>query len=254
MPKKTTNSNPKQKDHYAGYDYTSYWDNRDYEHEAEQIAISRLLKGKKFKKAADVGGAYGRNCIVLTNFADEVTLAEPSKTQLDEAKTYLADYPQIKRKQMQADDLKFKDGELDLIIMIRVMHHLPEPEKEFAELARVLSNDGTMILEVANYAHFRNRVKHLLKGKPLPKQQVDIRKKGSDGIPFSNHNPKTVKALLDENGLEVEKTLSVSNLRSPKLKKLLPKKLMLAIEKSSQPALASSYFGPSIFFSVRRKK
>jgi len=249
----------KKADQYndPNHNYLHYWDGRDYENAAEQIAISRLLVGKRFKHAADIGGGYGRLCVFLKDFSDKVTLAEPSQQQLDIGKEFLKDYPDIDRKLMQADDLKFKDGELDLITMIRVMHHLPDPSAEFKELARVLSKDGYLILEVANYAHGRNRIKHLLKGKKLPHEPVDIRSRHNrrdDEIPFVNHNPHTVQKQLAHAGLKVEKVLSVSNLRSPGLKKIIPMGVMLTAERVLQPTLAKTYFGPSVFFLVRKAK
>jgi len=239
------------------HNYLRYWDGRDYEHAAEEIAIKRLLHGKTFKNAADIGGGYGRLCLLLRKYADQVTLAEPSQQQLDIAKDFLKSYPDVKRLLTQADDLKFKDKSLDLITVIRVMHHLPDPAPSFKEFARVMTDDGYMILEVANYAHGRNRLKHFMKGKKLPAEPVDIRSpknRKKDEIPFVNHNPKTVQKQLAHAGLKVEKMLSVSNLRSPGLKKIAPKGLMLVAEQVLQPILARSYFGPSVFFLVRKAK
>jgi ubiquinone/menaquinone biosynthesis C-methylase UbiE len=237
------------------YNYLKYWDGRDYEHAAEEIAIRKLLEGKKVGTAVDIGGGYGRLCILLQQYADKVTLAEPSKEQLKIAKTYLKDYPEIDQKLMQADQLEFKNGSMDLITMIRVMHHLPDPSKEFSELARVLSDDGYLILEVANYAHGRNRIKHALKFKKLPTEPVDIRSeanKREEEIAFVNHNPKTVVKQLAHAGLKVEKVLSVSNLRSPSVKKVVPQSMLLSLETFLQTALAKTYFGPSVFFLVRK--
>ena len=237
------------------YNYLHYWSGRAYEDEAERMALKRLLKGKHFHHATDIGGGYGRLCIFLEQFADNVTLAEPSKQQLDLAKDFLKEHPEIERKLMQADDMKFKDGSIDLLTMIRVMHHLPNPSAEFAEIARVLADDGYAVIEVANYAHGRNRLKHFLKGQKLPTEPVDIRsakniKKGE--IAFVNHNPHTVIKQLGQAGLKVERVLSVSNLRSPGLKKIMPRGLMLAAESVMQPLLASTFFGPSTFFLVRK--
>lgn len=261
MTKKSTTkaSAAKKADQYNDptHNYLRYWDGRDYEHAAEEAAIIRLISGKHFKNAADIGGGYGRLCVFLEAFADKVTLAEPSQQQLDIAKDFLKEHPEIDRVLTQADDLKFKDKSLDLITMIRVMHHLPDPSVEFSELARVLSDDGYLILEVANYAHGRNRIKHALKGKKLPTEPVDIRSaenRRDDEIAFVNHNPKTVIKQLAHAGLKVEKTLSVSNLRSPSLKKFIPKGAMLAVEKALQPTLAKTYFGPSVFFLVKKAK
>lgn len=257
MPKnQPTNAKKANQYNDPEHNYLKYWQGRDYEHAAEEIAIRRLLRGKHFGHAADVGGGYGRLCILLENYADTVTLAEPSEKQLDMAKEFLKDHPAIERKLMQADKLQFQDGSIDLLTMIRVMHHLPEPATEFGEIHRVLSPDGVAIIEVANYIHARNRLKHLVKGKKLPIEPVDIRSpehRGTDYIPFVNHNPKTVVRQLRDAGLEVVKTLSVSNLRSPGLKKVVPKAVMLSLERVMQAPLASSYFGPSIFFLVQKR-
>lgn len=257
--KKPASKSKKRADQYndPSHNYLHYWNGRDYEHASEEIAIKRLIEGKKFKNAVDVGGGYGRLCLLLEKYADKVTLAEPSQQQLDIAKEFLKDHPEVNRKLLQADDLKFKDGSIDLMTVIRVMHHLPDPAPEFKEFHRVLSDDGYLILEVANYAHGRNRLKHALKGKKLPTEPVDIRSaknKKEDEIAFVNHNPKTVIKQLAHAGLKVEKTLSVSNLRSPGLKKVVPRKLMLSVEKALQPTLSNAYFGPSVFFLVKKAK
>ncbi|HKU18494.1 MAG TPA: class I SAM-dependent methyltransferase [Candidatus Saccharimonadales bacterium] len=247
----------KRADQYndPNHNYLQYWEGRDYENEAEEMAIKRLLGGKHFHHAVDVGGGYGRLCLLLEQYADRVTLAEPSQQQLDLAKIYLKGHPEIDRKLLQAEDLKFPDGSMDLVTMIRVMHHLPDPAPELKEIARVLAEDGYAIIEVANYAHARNRLRHALKHKKLPTEPVDIRSKvnrRADEIPFVNHNPHTVIKQLAHAGLRVERILSVSNLRNQGLKKIMPKSVMLAIEGILQPTLANSFFGPSVFFLVKK--
>ncbi|MGC1176446.1 MAG: class I SAM-dependent methyltransferase [Candidatus Saccharimonadales bacterium] len=237
------------------HNYLKYWTGRQYEHAAEEIAIRKLLRGRHFKTAVDVGGGYGRLCLLLEQFADEVTLAEPSQQQLDIAADFLKEHPEVHRELMQADDLRFTDDSIDLLTMIRVMHHLPDPSPEFSEIARVLRPDGYAIIEVANYLHIRNRVKHLARRERMPVKPVDIRSavnRRDDEIPFVNHNPYTVLRQLEHAGLHVEATLSVSNLRSVRLKKLLPREVMLGVEHALQRPLASVYFGPSIFFLARK--
>ncbi len=250
-------SNIKKADQYndPSHNYLHYWDNRDYEHAAEEMAIKRLLKGKRFHNAVDVGGGYGRLAVLLEKYSEKVTLAEPSQQQLDIAKDFLKDHPKIDRTLLQADNLKFKADTMDLVTMIRVMHHLPDPSAEFNEIHRIMRNDGWFILEVANFSHGRNRLKYALKGKRMPQAPVDIRSKenkNDDEIAFVNHNPNTVIKQLAHAGFKVERILSVSNLRSTKLKKFLPINAMLAVEKVLQPALAKTYFGPSVFLLVRK--
>ena len=158
--------------------------------------------------------------------------------------------------QTQADDLAFPSGSLDLVTMVRVMHHLPEPTKEYSEIYRVLRQGGTAIIEVANYGHFKNRRAFKKAGKELPTEPVSIRTVAADepdAIPFVNHNIDTVTKALQDEGFKIINKLSVSNLRSEKLKKVLPTPLMLAIEKPLQKRLAKNNFGPSIFLEVRKR-
>jgi ubiquinone/menaquinone biosynthesis C-methylase UbiE len=255
---KSKTPKPKRKaDQYNDpkHNYLKYWKGREYEHAAEEVAIRKLLRGQHFKTAVDVGGGYGRLCVLLENYADKVTLAEPSQQQLDIAKDFLKDHPEVDRRLMQADDLQFADGSVDLLTMVRVMHHLPDPSSEFGEIARVLSPDGIAIIEVANYLHMRNRLKHIARRERMPVKPVDIRSeanKKTGEIPFVNHNPYTVMRQLEHAGLRAEAALSVSNLRSVRLKQVLPREIMLGAEKVLQRPLAMVYFGPSIFFLVRK--
>jgi len=253
----TTTPLHKKADQYNDpkHNYLKYWNDRDYEHRSEVLAIRRLLSGKHFNKALDIGGGYGRLSVVLEEFAEKVVLVEPSQQQLDIAKDFLKGHPKVSKELMQADELKFSDDSVDLAIMIRVMHHLPDPSAEFKEIRRVLSPDGFAILEVANYMHARNRIKYLLRGKRMPRDPVDIRSRKNrreDEVAFVNHNPHTVIKQLAHAGLKVDRILSVSNLRSPYLKRVMPRTTMLAIEGILQPTLAKTYFGPSIFFLIHK--
>lgn len=255
MAKTLTKKTTRRADQYDDpkYNYQDYWAGREYEHAAEAMALKRLLKGRQFKHAVDVGGGYGRLSKFLTTFADKVTLAEPSQQQLDIAKIYLKDTPQVEQKLLQAADLKMAAGSVDLVLVVRVLHHLPDPKPELSEITRILKPGGTFILEFANDAHFLNRVRYGIKGKKVPQKPVDISTKKDGGIPFVNHHPKTIIKLLHDAGFEVETVLSGSNLRSPRLKKILGKNILLGLEKVLQPMLAPLYFGPSVWLRLKKK-
>jgi ubiquinone/menaquinone biosynthesis C-methylase UbiE len=241
---------------YPSYNYQDYWHGREYEHAAEEMAVRRLLRGRHFEHAVDVGGGYGRLSKYLTNFADKVTLAEPSQQQLDIAKIYLKDTPQVSQKLLQAADLKMKDGSADLVLVVRVLHHLPDPMVELKEIARVLKPGGTFLLEFANDAHFLNRLRYAARGKRVPQKPVSIQdeaKVKAGELPFVNHHPRTIINMLNRAGFEVEATLSGSNLRSPTLKRVLGKRPLLAVERVMQPLLAPIYFGPSVWLRLKKK-
>jgi ubiquinone/menaquinone biosynthesis C-methylase UbiE len=250
---KTTSNKLNKADQYNDptHNYLRYWDGRDYEQAAEEIAIRRLLKDMKFKSAVDIGGGYGRLSVVLRDYADKVTLAEPSQQQLDISKDFLKGKPKVEAKLAQAEKLPFDDASVDLAMIVRVIHHLPNPVPAFEEIYRVLKKDGYFLIEFANYSNFKNRIKHAVKFQKMPIDPVDIRTQDSD-IPFVNHNPKTVKKQLAQTGFKVEQVLSVSNFRSPTLKKILPKSVLVKLEKSLQKPLAKTYFGPSTVYLLRK--
>jgi SAM-dependent methyltransferase len=239
----------------ADEDYLRYWEGRDYEHGAETIAVKRLLGRTRCAVAADVGGGYGRLSLLLQEYADEVVLLDPSRKQLDTARRFLHDQPRIRPQLMRAADLGLADASVDLLTMVRVMHHLPDPEPTLTEIARVLRPGAQAVIEVANLAHVVNRVRYLARRRRLPRGPVDVRspgKRAEAGIPFVNHHPATVARQFAAAGLRVQRVLSVSNLRSPHAKRFLPGASLLAAERALQVPLAPLHFGPSLFYLLHR--
>ncbi len=238
------------------HDYEQFWVGRDYEHLAEILAINRLLKGKHYKVAMDFGGGYGRLTPTIRDYADKIILTDPSTKQLDIGKKRLKNYPNVefvitpKKDYVPADD-----NSVDLLVMVRVSHHLSEPEKIFAEIHRVLAKDGEAVIEIANEAHFANRLKYMSHFSKVPLSSVKVGQNANgvkDDIPFLNHNPKTIEKLFLANRLQPIGKLSVSNLRQKLLKQHMNLGHMLAIEKVSQAKLAKLNFGPSIFYLVKK--
>ena len=172
----TTLAPARRADHYddPAFDYQEYWRGRDYEHAAEQAAIDRLLAGRRFRRALDVGGGYGRLSKHLTNYADEVILAEPSAQQLGLARAFLRDAPAVRCLPAQAADLRLPDESVDVAMLVRVLHHIPDPEPEIAEIARVLAPGGTLLLEFANLSHALNRVRYAVRGRRVPRAPVPV--------------------------------------------------------------------------------
>ena len=234
---------------------------RSYEHEAEVIALRRLLDGHRFGTAVDIGGGYGRLSVILTEYADRVTLADPSTAQLRLAEQAFPGGPPFARQLMDPAHLRFADDSTDLVTLFRVLHHLPDPEPELAEAARILRPGGYAVIEVANSVHAARRVGGLLHGRPATQQPVEVRpgrpgQRGSalaNTAPAVNHHPGMICAQLATVGLESRRVLSVSNLRHPLAKAVLPQGAMLAFERLAQGPWPL-YFGPSVFFLARKEE
>ena len=142
-----------------------------------------------------------------------------------------------------------------MISLIRVSHHLPDLQKTFVEIGRVLKPDGYFLLEIANSNNFKNRLLHFFK--PIPKVPIEKRSPANirrQTIAFVNHHPDAVLALLKKHGFTIEQILSVSNFRSSFLKSVLPLSLLLKLENTSQKPLANCFFGPSLFILAKKAK
>lgn len=238
------------------HDYRDFWVGRDYENLSEEVAIRRLLKGQHFSTALDYGGGYGRLSEVLLNYADKYVLVDPSQKQLDIGKEKYGKNPDISYVLLDKKDyVPAKDESIDLLVMVRVTHHIIDLDKTLTDIHRALKPGGKAIIEVANYAHFMHRIKHFAKLKKLPAGPVpvgDVSNGIKEDTPFVNHNAKTVNKQLNEHNLRVETILSVSNLRKGIVKKTLSMKQLIRLEATLQPKLAKLYFGPSIFFLVEK--
>lgn len=242
--------------HYddPAYSYTQYWVNRDYEHAAENIAIKTLLENIHVSSAVDIGGGYGRLTGILSRYANHAILLEPSAKLRSQAKKYLSNYPKVSIISGTAEHTSLDPQSQNLVMMVRVFHHIPDLNPVFSELSRIIKPSGYLLFEFANSLNFKSRIRSLLTGSPIlltpleRRSQANIRK---GTISFVNHHPSTVFKIMSQHGFSVYQTLSVSNFRSPLVKQILPFRLLLILEKICQPLLAKLYFGPSIFVLAR---
>lgn len=254
--------------HYDTYDYPAYWEGRDYEHESEIIVIKNFLsKIPKIDKILDIGAGYGRIAPYYIFRAKKVVLADPSSKLLEEAKKRVESLKdimpgklrQVSFVQTSTEDLgtNFKKGKFDLILMIRVMHHIGDPEKTIEALGKAIAPNGHLILEFANKIHGKATFTKLLKGDftyPMDIFPIDRKtKKDNKTINFYNYHPHIIKYLLKKYGFRIKEVRSVSNIRSPYLKKHLPCWALTSIEKLLQRPLAHIYFGPSIFILAKKR-
>lgn len=230
-----------------GFSYPSFWEDREYEHEAEVVAIQRLLGVSRFACAADIGGGFGRLAELLAQYASKVMLIEPSVVQRKMAHSFISHRVTVQDGNAEETGLQTKS--CDLVAMVRVMHHLPHPEKSIGEIWRILKPNGQLLLEFANSNNFKARARNLFR--PLPQTSIDM-STSADKVPFVNHHPAAIMRMMQDEGFSVITVLSVSNFRSPLLKKMVPPELLLWLEQHSQKLLAWLYFGPSIFILAKK--
>jgi ubiquinone/menaquinone biosynthesis C-methylase UbiE len=224
------------------FSYPAFWKGREYEHEAEVMAVRTLLQGKRFDTIADIGGGFGRLTDVLAEHGAQHILVDPANVQRELVKDFVQN--SVTLLEGNSEQTNLADESIDLAIMVRVAHHILNPKPSFHELWRILKPKGLLILEFANSTNFKARARNGFR--PTLLSTIDI---GStkENVPFVNHHPATIKRILREEGFIIIEELSVSNLRSLLLKKIFSTKTLLAIERYVQDPFSKIYFGPSIF-------
>ena len=148
---------------------------------------------------------------------------------------------------------------MDLIVCVRVFHHIKDIEGAIEIMCNLLKNRGYLILEFANKKHFKATVSEFFKGNltfPLDIFPKDLRSKKSirdAALPFLNYHPEVIKHKLIECDFDILEVRSVSNIRSPRLKSLLPLDTLISIEKKLQIPFGFINFGPSIFLLAQKR-
>ncbi len=247
--------------HYDSYDYPSYWLKREYEHQAEVIAITEFLSfiPSKLKHVVEIGCGYGRVVPTYLYRAEKVTLTDPSAKLLGLARKNL-NTKKIRFIQTRLENIfpKLRKHSADLVILIRVLHHLPDLEKALSIISTLTKKNGYLILEFANKMHAKAAFTQITHGDftfPLDIFPRDIRSKKSirqKTIPFINYHPDLLYRKLEASGFKIIEIRSVSNVRSSFLKKVLPKDLLISLERRLQKPLAKYSFGPSIFIFAKK--
>jgi len=238
---------------YNGYDYKKeFWENvdREYEDQADRMAIRKLLP-KRMEKFADIGGGYGRLANEYLKRAHKIYIFDYSKTELKQAKEIYGDRIETKAGDIYA--LPFKDNELDGLMMVRVTHHLKDMQKAMSELYRVLKPGGVAVIEVANKRTLPKMMRFVTgrsKVNPFDKKVANYKEISKDG--FYNYHPKYVEEIFKNTGFRCERVLSVSNFRSRTLKKVFKTDNLVKMEDVAQKALAPIRFAPSIYYKLRK--
>lgn len=241
---------------YDTYDYPSYWEGREYEHRAEIIAVHAFLSliPKKIKKAVEIGGGYGRLVPSYKHRCQKIILTDPSARLLSVARKKLhGKNIQFLHSKLETLDKKIPKHSSDLILMIRVLHHISDLDKAFTIIRKISKKNGYFILEFANKMHAKAAFTELCHGNltfPLDISPKDISSKKSikqNALPFINYHPDIIKQKLEQNGFKIVAIRSVSNVRSTFLKRSLPREILLFLERHFQESFAKFYFGPSIF-------
>jgi len=140
------------KEYFEGIANYNYFDERKYYKYCEYVWQARLKTIKKFKpppaRLLDIGCSFGGFIKTAINFGYNVEGIDISSYAIDECKKD----PILKDKVHCSNILYFNPStKYDIITLIEVLEHLPEPGKVFKKLYDLLNPSGLLIIQTANF-------------------------------------------------------------------------------------------------------
>ncbi len=124
-----------------------------------QATIDAALPGPG-RRILDVASGVGQDTIAMAVRGAQAMGAEPSKRMIGMAKLFAEDkkIPMPDWVQCWSDRLPFATGSFDACICKGAMDHFDRPEEAIAEMARVTSTSGRVVLAIANFESLACRV------------------------------------------------------------------------------------------------
>ncbi len=216
-------------------------------------------KNPNLNKVLEIWAGYGRVTPSYIFRARKIILSDPSARLLKLARSHFKD-KKIKYIQAKLENLpkKVRPGTADLVILIRVLHHIDDTDKTFSIINKLLNKNGYFILEFANKQHIKATFFEFSKGNlTFPFEIFSKDKRSKEGklrckLPFKIFHPDLIFEKLNASGFQIIEKRSVSNIRSPLVKKSLPTEFLIYIEKLLQKPLSYINFGPSIFILAKK--
>ena len=115
----------------------------------------------------DLGCGTGGAAAALAPFVRRVVAVDGSDAMLDAARRRLAPHPNVEVHRGELESLPLDEGELDAALLTLVLHHVPEPQRILAEVARVLAPGGRiLIVDMAQHSResYRAEMGHVWLG------------------------------------------------------------------------------------------
>src|ERR1700730_11874914 len=94
----------------------------------------------------DLGCGTGVVSAALASFVARVVAVDASPAMLQAARKRLRGFDNIDLRRGELEALPIDDARLDAATLMLVLHHVPEPERALAEVARVLKPGGRLIV------------------------------------------------------------------------------------------------------------
>jgi SAM-dependent methyltransferase len=232
-----------------------FWRGREYEDAVERIALTNLLP-RSGNRLVEIGAGFGRLADLYRGYA-QVILLDYARSMLKDARARLVNDPRFIFVAADLYNLPFADNALDTALTIRVLHHVADIPKAFAEIARAVRPEGTYITDFANKRHLKALVKYHL-GRAEGHGVSAMNPYSLEPYEFVNLNfdyhPQYIRAKLNAVGFQVRAQRGVSTFRIGVLKRVVPTSLLVSLDASLQSPISRLHITPSIFYKTESVK
>jgi SAM-dependent methyltransferase len=239
---------------------TEFWRGRDYEDRAERIALGRMLPPRG-TRLCEIGAGFGRLADFYRGY-ERVILLDYSRSMLRDAREQLASRlsPLAPRFLFVAADLynlPLANNALDTVVTVRVLHHVADIPRAFAEIARVVRPQGTYLTEFANKRHLKAMLRYALSfgfaqdrraPNPFALEPYEFVK-----LNFDFH-PRYIAENLRAVNFVIQDKRAVSIFRLALLKRVIPGSILAALDGVLQSPISNLYLSPSIFLRAESRK
>jgi len=234
---------------YEGSDYqTRFWERggREYEDRCEAIALGHLLP-KRGRLLLELGAGAGRNTLRYQGY-ERIVLLDYSRTQLKQAQDRLGRSDRFIYVASDIYRLPFVAGLFDCATMIRTLHHMADAPAALRQVYQALAPGAVFVLEFANKRNLKAILRFLFRRQtwsPFSQEPVEF-----SPLNFDFH-PRAVRGWLERLGFTIGQVRTVSHFRIDFLKRLVPARLLSAVDGLLQPSGRFFQLSPSIFLRAR---
>ena len=230
---------------YEGSEYqTTFWDKgeREYEDQTEARALRALLPPGG-QLLLEIGAGAGRNTSRYAGF-ERIVLLDYSRTQLAQAQARLGRSARYLYVAADVYRLPFVPGLFDAATMIRVIHHMADAPAALQQVRAVLRPGAVFVLEFASKLNLKAIARWWLRRQnwsPFDPHPVEFA-----ALNFDFH-PRAMLDWLRASDLPPRAIRALSYFRLPLLKRLLPVRLLVALDALLQPTGQFVQLSPSLF-------
>jgi SAM-dependent methyltransferase len=192
------NATTKEYEYYENVDYEAFWQGVQQKKldQLEHILVTRMLH-LPAKRMIDIGCGYGRLLNCYQSQCKEIVLLDSSASLLKQA--YQNSGGRYICIACDLNNIPFRDSIFNQAMMIRVLHHLPDPKAALAEINRILIKDGHLLFTYCNKKNMERIGRWLIGKNPYNPFRYET---AWVWEAFFMHHPKYIHDILHEIGFD----------------------------------------------------